>query len=108
MLQHRYAYADERKRRLTDTILGGYILVAIAFMVSRLPAHMLIFAFFVIAALIVTLNNQFYLFMAARQGRVFALAAVPFHLLYHLYNGISFIAGLAHYAWRRLVKRDTR
>jgi hypothetical protein len=28
------------------------------------------------------------------------LAAIPFHLLYHFYSGLSFIAGLACYLWK--------
>ena len=107
VLRHRYAYADDRRRRLTGIILGAYVLGAITFMISYLPSHMLIFAFFLVAALIVVLNNQFYLFLAAKQGRLFALAAVPFHLLYHLYNGISFIVGLSHYAWRSLLHKKS-
>jgi hypothetical protein len=27
------------------------------------------------------------------------LAAIPFHLLYHFYNGISFIVGSARHYW---------
>lgn len=104
-LRHRYAYSDERRRRLSGIILGAYILGAIGFMVTYFPAHMLIFGFFLVAAVIVILNNQFYLFLAAKQGRLFALAAVPFHLLYHLYNGISFMVGLAHYSWQSLLRK---
>ena len=44
------------------------------------------------------LNSQFYIFLAGQRGVAFMLAAIPFHLLYHFYNGVSFIAGLArHY-----------
>jgi glycosyltransferase involved in cell wall biosynthesis len=106
-LRHRHTYANERNRRITGMILGVYILGAIAYMITYLPAHMLVFAVFILAAVIVILNNQFYLFLAARQGRLFALAAVPFHLLYHLYNGISFAVGLIHYTWRSLTHRKS-
>jgi glycosyltransferase involved in cell wall biosynthesis len=102
LLRHRYGCESERRRKLTGIILAIYILSATAYMVARLPHHYLIFAFFLVAASIVILNNQFYLFLAVKQGRLFALAAVPFHLLYHLYNGISFVTGLARYAWRSL------
>jgi hypothetical protein len=48
-------------------------------------------------------------FLAAKRGKLFAVAAVPFHLLYHLYNGISFVAGLcrhaAHALWSRTHQR---
>jgi hypothetical protein len=43
----------------------------------------------------VILNNQFYVFLAGKRGSLFALAAIPFHLLYHFYNGISFAVGTA-------------
>ena len=66
-----------RRRKLTGIILATYILGATAYMVAHLPNHYLIFAFFVMAALIVILNNQFYLFLAAKRGRLFALAACP-------------------------------
>jgi len=104
-LRHRYAYADPKRRRWTGFILGGYIAGTLIFMISFFPAHMLIFAFFLLVTVIVVLNNQFYFFLAARQGRVFALAAMPFHLLYHLYNGISFIVGFIRYTWRSLWPR---
>ncbi len=106
-LRHRYGFESPRKRKLTGIILATYILLATAYMVAHLPNHYLVFAFFVVAALIVILNNQFYLFLAAKQGRFFALAAFPFHLLYHLYNGISFAAGLTRYAWRSLLHEQT-
>ena len=75
-------------------------------MVAHLPNHYLVVAFFLVVALIVLLNNQFYFFLAAKRGRLFALAAFPFRLLYHLSNGISFAAGLTRYAWRRLLRRQ--
>jgi glycosyltransferase involved in cell wall biosynthesis len=105
VLRHRYAYATARKRRFTGIVLAVYILGAVAYFLTHMPRHPLIFAFFLVAAAIVFINNQFYLFLAVKQGRLFALAAVPFHLLYHLYNGISFLAGLVHYAWRSLTRR---
>ena len=54
---------------------------------------------------LVVLNNQFYLFLAAKRGRGFAVAAIPFHLLFHFYNGISFGAGLLRFGWRNLTGR---
>jgi hypothetical protein len=57
-------------------------------------------------AAIIALNNQFYLFLAAKRGRPFALAAIPFHLLYHFYNGFSFAAGSVRYAIGRFTAPD--
>jgi len=106
-LRHRYAYSDPRRRRWSGFLLAAYIVGALGLMFSYFPAHILIFTFFVIAAAIVVLNTQFYFFLAARQGRVFALAAIPFHLLYHLYNGLSFFVGLLHYGWRSFFHRKS-
>ena len=39
---------------------------------------------------VIALNFQFYCFLAHRRGVPFALAAIPLHLLYHFYNGLSF------------------
>jgi len=46
---------------------------------------------FALLIAIVALNSQFYVFLAAKRGCAFALAAVPFHFLYHLYNGIDLV-----------------
>jgi hypothetical protein len=53
------------------------------------------------------LNGDFYLFLARDRGLSFALGAIPFHLLYHFYNGISFSAGtLQHLLHRPVPKED--
>ena len=57
--------------------------------------------YFLGLSVVIMLNSQFYLFLAAKGGRLFALAAIPFHLLFHFYNGISFLIGLARYSLRR-------
>ena len=45
------------------------------------------------------MNSNFYVFLAGKRGLAFMLAAIPFHLLYHFYNGISFIVGSARHYW---------
>jgi hypothetical protein len=57
---------------------------------------------------LVLLNNQFYLFLAAKRGRLFAVAAIPFHLLYHFYNGVSFTVGLCRWALLSMWSMDAR
>jgi len=52
-----------------------------------------------------TLNNGFYLFLAEKRGRLFALAAFPFHLLYHFYNGVSFVMGSLLWSARAIQTR---
>jgi glycosyltransferase involved in cell wall biosynthesis len=104
-LRHRYAYRGARKRRLTSVFFGAYIAFTTLFTLSFFPNDLLIVGCFVVLMLIIALNNQFYLFLAAKRGRVFALAAIPFHLLYHLYNGFSFVVGAARYGAERLARR---
>ncbi len=108
LLRHRYWQRLEPRHRLVEIVVTVYIAGVTLYMLARLPYHWLIFTFFVIGALLVIINNRFYLFLAARRGKLFALAAVPFHLLYHFYNGISFLAGLCRYCWRRLVHTENR
>ena len=54
---------------------------------------------FAIVALLALLNSQFYIFLAGKRGIAFMLCAIPFHLLYHFYNGLSFIAGVTRHYW---------
>jgi hypothetical protein len=99
-LRHRYAYATYSRRRLTGALLGLYMALSIVFVLRYLPNHFLVFGFFATLLLLVALNLRFYLFLAAKRGRLFAVTAVPFHLLYFFYNGISFMVGLARHASR--------
>ena len=44
------------------------------------------------------LNKQFYLFPGGHpNGRLFALAAIPFHLLYFVSSGLAFLLALVRY-----------
>jgi hypothetical protein len=42
-------------------------------------------------------NQQFYLFLATERGKFFALAAIPFHLLYFFSCGVAFAIELVRY-----------
>jgi len=55
---------------------------------------------FALLALLGLMNTQFYIFLAGKRGVTFMLAAIPFHLLYHFYNGLSFIIGVFCYFWK--------
>jgi hypothetical protein len=107
LLRHFYGETpDAPRRNIPEFITAIYMVGTTAYMAAHLPYHWIIFSFFVIGALLVVINNRFYLFLAAKRGRLFALAALPFHLLYHLYNGFSFIAGITLYYWTQLLHRD--
>jgi hypothetical protein len=98
-LQHRYSQAgkmNKMARRLEILFLCASVAVAIYY----LPAHHhLGAACFAILALIGLMNSQFYIFLAGKRGVAFMLAAIPFHLLYHFYNGVSFLIGSARHYW---------
>ena len=96
-LRHRYD-SRVRWRRLNRWFSGLYILGVVV--VSLLYLHHSKFIITVIACALAigTLNNRFYIFLAEKRGRFFALAAFPFHLLYHFYNGVSFVMGSLRWA----------
>jgi glycosyltransferase involved in cell wall biosynthesis len=102
-LRHRYAFNSERRRQITGFFCGGYLFFVILFVVIYLPHHPLVFGFFLLLSVVILLNSQFYVFLAGRTGRLLALAAIPFHLLFHLYNGISFLIGGARHLIRRVL-----
>ena len=102
-VRHRYAFANERRRRTTGVVCGIYLLFVILFVLVYLPYHPLVFCFFLVFTIVVLLNSQFYVFLAGRTGRFLALAAIPFHLLFHFYNGISFLIGVVRHFSRRIV-----
>jgi len=103
-LRHRYD-SRVRWRRLNEWFNALYVLAVV--IVSMLYLHDRKFTVTVIscALIIGTLNNGFYVFLAEKRGRLFALAAFPFHLLYHFYNGVSFVMGSLLWSVRSLKDR---
>lgn len=98
LLRHRY----NQSGRLTALHRWyGIFFICCSVVVSAyyLPSHHLILACFAIIALLALLNSQFYIFLAGKRGIAFMLCAIPFHLLYHFYNGLSFMAGTARHYW---------
>lgn len=101
-LRHRYAYQTDARQHMTGALYGLYVILTVTYIVTYLPQHALVFCVFLLLTVLAAINLQFYLFLAKQWGRLFALAAVPFHLLYHLYNGISFIAGIIRFGWKSI------
>jgi glycosyltransferase involved in cell wall biosynthesis len=97
VLRHRYTYNNIHRRRVTGLACGIYLLFVGLFVLTYLPRHPLVFAVFVALGGVILLNMNFYVFLASRTGRLMALAAIPFHLLFHFYNGVSFVIGCARY-----------
>jgi glycosyltransferase involved in cell wall biosynthesis len=101
-VKHRYSFTSLRRKQITGLVCGIYLVFVILMVIIYLPHHPLIFWFFLLLSVTILLNSQFYVFLAGRTGRLLALGAIPFHLLYHLYNGISFLAGGVRYVLRRV------
>jgi GT2 family glycosyltransferase len=97
--RHRYEHSDRKVRGLA-TAVGLYAAITIASALVYLHRSWLFLGMFVLVIAVVVLNSQFYIFLAAKRGRIFALAAIPFHLLYHFYNGVAFSIGIMRYAWK--------
>ena len=79
-----------------------YICCSVCVAAWYLPTHHLILACFAVLALLGVMNSQFYIFLAGKRGVAFMAAAIPFHLLYHFYNGISFMVGLLRHYWMKV------
>jgi GT2 family glycosyltransferase len=104
-LRHRYNMREHLrtpKRWLGIIYICGLVAVAAHY----LPAHHLILLCFALLTLIGLLNSEFYIFLAGTHGLAFMLAAIPFHLLYHFYNGLSFVIGAVRYTWHTVMLRQ--
>jgi glycosyltransferase involved in cell wall biosynthesis len=104
-LRHRYYYTTDRRRKASGIFCGLYLILVILFVLTYLPTHPLVFAFFLVFSIVVLLNSQFYVFLAGRTGRLLGLAAIPFHLLFHFYNGISFMIGMGRHTLHRMAAK---
>jgi GT2 family glycosyltransferase len=101
-LRHRYSFTSLRRKQITGMMCGVYLVFVILFVAISLPHHPLVFCFYLLLSIVILLNSQFYVFLAGRTGRLLALAAIPFHLLFHFYNGLSFLIGGAKHLFRRM------
>ncbi|MGH9387716.1 MAG: glycosyltransferase family 2 protein [Vicinamibacterales bacterium] len=101
-LIHRYqALANDLNTRfeLRLSVLLSYLFVAFAGAAVFLPMAPL-GALASLAAL-VALNFRYYRWFARQRGAGFALRVIPAHILHHLGNGISFVAGTALHLFGR-------
>jgi GT2 family glycosyltransferase len=95
--RHRYLRRQGLWHRVTGAVVGGYCMLVVGFVWFYLPSHPVRTAFLISLLLVVALNQQFYFFLAGQKGRMFALAAIPFHLLYFISGGLAFMLALVRY-----------
>ncbi|MBV9155658.1 MAG: hypothetical protein JO097_05320, partial [Acidobacteriaceae bacterium] len=60
------------------------------------------FTFYLVLFVLFVLKKELYVFLSPRLGGFSALAVLPFHFLYHFYNGISFLIGLTRHIGKGL------
>ena len=96
-VRHRYARHTDLHARILVLAAATYVVLATAAAAIYLPHSGYLAAAFGLVVAVVVLNSQFYVFLAEKRGRVFAVGAIPFHLLYHFYNGLAFAIGLARH-----------
>lgn len=104
-VRHRYSHRDGHSRGLIVSFIALYIGLAVLFAVTYVPQGWLVSVFGGVLLALVILNGQFYVFLAEKRGGMFAVGAIPMHLLYHFYNGISFLIGLMRHYGRRVFSR---
>ncbi len=104
LVRHRYRKRGQIKDWMRYFGLF-YICCSVLIAAFYLPSHHLVFACFAVLASIGLMNSQFYIFLAGKRGVAFMLAAIPFHLLYHFYNGLSFIIGVTRHYWAAGVQK---
>ena len=92
---------------MTGLFFAALVGISLVMTLIYLPTHLLIFLVFATALLVVVLNTQFYFFLIAKRGKLFALAALPFHLLFLFYSRLSFLIGTVRFGWRTVAGRKT-
>jgi glycosyltransferase involved in cell wall biosynthesis len=96
-VRHRYACSRTAWRRRTGVWVGGYGLVAAGLVWIYFPWKPLALVLLLLLLGLLVANQQFYLFLAAKRGKLFALAAIPFHLLYFFSSGVAFLIVLVRF-----------
>jgi glycosyltransferase involved in cell wall biosynthesis len=78
----------------SQKLSGSFVLLACLLLMFAvvLPASLIVSAIFIICVII--MNRDLYMFLGRQKGFLFALACIPFHLLYYLYSILSYI-----YVW---------
>ena len=102
-LQHRFltGRATGKANKVCSALLGLATAASAIYILSHLPRHPMLVVPSLLLLAVLSLNSRLYVFLTRHRGPWFALAAIPFHLLYHFYNGICVVAGTALYWWRK-------
>jgi hypothetical protein len=97
LIRHRYGTSRAKWRRWTGFCVGAYSLVAAGLVWMYFPWKPMAILLPLLLAGLLLANQQFYLFLAAERGKFFAVAAIPFHLLYFFSSGVAFLLELVRF-----------
>ena len=101
LVRQRSALLSSGARRIAGLLWGVYALLVVGLVTSYMPwHHPIVWSAFLVLTLIAIINSRFYIFLGRHMGWLYALSAVPFHLLYHFYNGVSFVVGYTRHMFR--------
>jgi GT2 family glycosyltransferase len=106
-VRHRYASHGGAWQQRTRWVVGGYLLFVAGMVWIYFPWTPIGCTFLVVMVTLVVLNKQFYVFLAGNnRGRLFAICAIPFHMLYFAASALAFTLATARYGLSRL-RRST-
>ncbi len=102
-VQHRFLTggATSKENKVGSALLGFVVAASGVYILRDLPRHPMLLAPGLLLVTVLSINVQLYVFLTRRRGLWFTVTAVPFHLLYHFYNGICVVAGTALYWWKK-------
>jgi len=106
--RHHYYSPDLRNRRGISVICVVYFAAALIVILGHFSFEPVKLLFLLLFAALIVLNARFYMVLAGKRGKLFALAAIPFHLLFHLYSGLAFGFGFIRFYVAKLFRRDSR
>jgi hypothetical protein len=92
-------------RRWSGLVYGAYAACTLVYFILNMPPDRAVFGLLFLLAIVVSLNFRFYIFLFNRVGNLTGMATVPFHLLYHLYSGLSYAVGTVQFHFQRLQAR---
>jgi GT2 family glycosyltransferase len=100
LLRKHYYAPNNTFRRVLAFISGLVLIAAIVFVAAQPGTHALHILFLATGGLLVLLNARFYALLASKRGRIYAVAAIPFHILFFLYSGLAFTVALVRHVVR--------
>ena len=91
---------------MLSAVTGVASLCCGVYVLGHWPRDLMILPPILLLAVVMTLNVRFYAFLAHTHDALFAFTAIPFHLLYYFYCGVSFVVGVVlHWSKKVALKR---